>query len=369
LFHRADIRVRVGQKETEPPIQVCYCFDWTTDDIERELRFTGNTTIPERIKTKIQQGFCHCESMNPQGSCCLGSVNRAAKEIRAKLERLPGAEVYTAPAACALEPRTRERNAFVATLGAAFTAVLSSACCWLPLLLIAFGFSAAGVGSFFEQYRLYSLTATFALLGIAWYFTHRTPIWRFWPQLRGKSVPVPAVEACCTSEAAPVSAHSCCSTEQESKPVAVHSCCGVEPGTEPEDYSALQGTATASQQAPRRFKVLRFNHGMLWIATIMIVLFALFPHWTRLLLSAGNPTAAVNPDDQLQIVLELKGMTCEGCAPLVEKALRAVPGASAATVSYEKSQAVVFMPKGQHVPRKALLQVVRQAGYDAQVKK
>jgi copper chaperone CopZ len=110
---------------------------------------------------------------------------------------------------------------------------------------------------------------------------------------------------------------------------------------------------------------------MLWMATVMIVLFALFPQWIGLLLggAGSNPTAAVNPDDQQQIVIELKGMTCEGCAPTVEKVLRGVPGVSGATVSYEKSQAVVFVPKGQEVPRDAILQAVRQAGYEAQIQK
>jgi hypothetical protein len=42
---------------------------------------------------------------------------------------------------------------------------------------------------------------------------------------------------------------------------------------------------------------------------------------------------------------------------------------SGATVSYEKSQAVVFVPKGQEVPRDAILQAVRQAGYSATLKK
>lgn len=163
-FHREDLRVRVGQKETEPPILVCYCFDWTTDDIERELRLTGTTTIPDRIKRKVQQGFCQCETRNPQGSCCLGNVNKAVKEVRAKLTLLPevpagqphhngqGTTAATGPAIPA-QGSQREKGAFLATLGAVFTAIMGSACCWLPLLLIAFGFSAAGVGAFFEQYR------------------------------------------------------------------------------------------------------------------------------------------------------------------------------------------------------------------------
>jgi hypothetical protein len=80
-FLRSDLRVHVGQKSTEPPIQVCYCFDWTKGDIEREIRLTSTTTIPDRIKEKIQQGFCHCETMNPQGTCCLGNVNKAVRQI------------------------------------------------------------------------------------------------------------------------------------------------------------------------------------------------------------------------------------------------------------------------------------------------
>lgn len=365
-FVRSDLRVRVGQKETEPPIQVCYCFDWTTDDIERELRLTGTTTIPDRIKQKVQQGFCHCETMNPQGSCCLGNVNRAVQEVRAKLTRPVGGAAVphhcndqetSAGTGSAVFPQLgggKERGAFLATLGAVFTAILGSACCWLPLLLIAFGFSAAGVGSFFEQYRPYFLTATFALLGVAWYFTYRASTGRAWARWRGKPAPTPAVEACCAPEVLSAAAHSCCATE---------------PAPEPESCCAPGAKAGAGQAARRRFTVRQFNQVMLWMATLLIVLFALFPHWIGLLLggAGSNPTAAVNPDDQQQIVLELKGMTCEGCAPIAEKAIRGVPGVSAASVNYEKSEAVVSVPKGQEVPRDAILQAVRQAGYQARI--
>lgn len=362
-FHRSDIRVRVGQKATEPPLEVCYCFDWTTDDIKRELRLTGTTTIPDRIKLKVQQGFCQCETMNPQGSCCLGNVNKAVKEVRAELALLPGGApgqpqhngqgmaAERVPAVPAKGGRKKEKGAFLATLGAVFTAMMGSACCWLPLLLIAFGFSAAGVGSFFDHYRPYFLTATFALLGVAWYFTYRTAIHWAWARLMGKPAPVPAVEACCASEATPAAAHPCCATEPEPEPA---DCCAAH-------------AQTAAGPTRRRFTMRQFNQVMLWMATIMILLFALFPHWIGLLLGGGgsNSTAGVSPDEQQQIVLQLKGMTCEGCAPTVEKALRGVAGVSAATVSYDKAQAVVLVPKAQEVPRDAILQAVRQAGYEA----
>ena len=110
----------------------------------------------------------------------------------------------------------------------------------------------------------------------------------------------------------------------------------------------------------------QFNQVMLGMATLVIVLFALFPQWIGLFLGGGgHSTAAVNPDDQQPLVLEIKGMTCQGCAAMVETALRGVPGVSAASVNYEKSEAVVLVPKGRAVPRAALLRAVQQAGYVA----
>jgi len=376
-FHRADIRVRVGQKETTPPIQVCYCFDWTTDDIERELRLTGATTIPERIKRMVQQGYCQCETMNPQGSCCLGNVNKAVKEVRAKLAVLP-APTLSSPnlregrvgAAPAKRGPMKERGALLATLGAVFTAIMGTACCWLPLLLIAFGFSAAGIGSFFEQYRPYFLTATFALLTIAWYFTYRAAIWRAWARLQGKPVPDSPVESCCTSEVTSTPAHSCCATEPEPKPTSTHSCCGSESELEPEDCCASGARTVAGQPARRRFTMRQFNLLMLWMATVMIVLFALFPQWVGLLLGGGgNSTVAVNPEDRHQIVLQLKGMTCEGCATVIQQTLRKVPGVSQVQVNYGRSEAVVNFDPCCPVQPEALIQAVQKAGYTAQLKK
>jgi hypothetical protein len=49
--------------------------------------------------------------------------------------------------------QSSEKKARLATLRAVVTSIVASACCWLPLLLIAFGFSAAGIGSIFEEYR------------------------------------------------------------------------------------------------------------------------------------------------------------------------------------------------------------------------
>jgi copper chaperone CopZ len=374
-YTRSQLKVPVGVKERAGDRPLCYCFGHSVASIKEELRTKGRSDALEDIRAKMKNPGCRCETENPSGSCCLGNVAKGIKIAQEELNMhnaearatanptvLRGAETDqthhnsqgAAPSDPAWESQAKAKGAFVATLGAVFTAIMGSACCWLPLLLIAFGFSAAGVGNFFEQYRPYFLTATFILLGIAWYFTYRATIRRAWAHLLGKRTPAPAVEACCAGEAPAAATHSCCATE---------------PGPEPAECCA-PGAKTAVGSARRRFTMRQLNQVMLWLATVMIVLFALFPHWIGLFLGGGgNPTAAVNPDDQQRIVLELKGMTCKGCAPIVEKAIRGVPGVSAASVNYEKSEAVVFVAKGQKVPRDAILQAVHETGYSATFRK
>jgi copper chaperone CopZ len=246
----------------------------------------------------------------------------------------------------------REKGAWLATGGAFFTAIVGSACCWLPLLLIAFGFSAAGVGNFFEQYRPYPLTATFALLGLAWYLIYRTALQRAWRRRMGKQGPSPAVEACCASESLTASTHSCCPNEPN--PV---DCCS------PQTRSA--------SGVRQRFLIRQFNLVMLWVATVVILLFALFPQWVGLILgsSGTQPTETTTPADEQQVVLKLDGMTCEGCAATVQQALRKVPGVIHVEVNYTRSEALVTTDKCCSPSLDPLIRAVRDAGYDAQVKK
>ncbi len=73
-FEKADLRVRVGLKETEDPIPICYCFDVTQERIRDEIRETGTSKVANRIKAEVQAGRCACERKNPSGQCCLGNV-------------------------------------------------------------------------------------------------------------------------------------------------------------------------------------------------------------------------------------------------------------------------------------------------------
>ena len=80
---KADVRVRVGLKESEDPVPICYCFGFTAGMVKEEIRTTGRCTIPERITAEVKAGHCACEIRNPQGSCCLGNMTTVVKRLLA----------------------------------------------------------------------------------------------------------------------------------------------------------------------------------------------------------------------------------------------------------------------------------------------
>lgn len=46
---------------------ICYCFNYTESDIEKDLLGHGTSTIAERIKAEKRSGGCHCRTKNPEG--------------------------------------------------------------------------------------------------------------------------------------------------------------------------------------------------------------------------------------------------------------------------------------------------------------
>jgi hypothetical protein len=80
-FSTEDLRVRVGLKEKDDPVPLCYCFGFDERQVREEIAATGATTVPQRISALIKQGLCACEARNPSGACCLGEVNRAARRL------------------------------------------------------------------------------------------------------------------------------------------------------------------------------------------------------------------------------------------------------------------------------------------------
>jgi len=86
LFRKEDLAVKVGIKEPkDPAVPACYCFGWTPEKIRAEVQATGKSTVVDQIKTQVKAGNCYCEVTNPQGSCCLGNVQRAVQLAKQKL--------------------------------------------------------------------------------------------------------------------------------------------------------------------------------------------------------------------------------------------------------------------------------------------
>lgn len=309
-FVRTDVKVRIGQKETSSPRPLCYCFGHTVEEIEEDVRKKGSSQIPDEITQKCRQGLDRCEETNPHGSCCLGDVRQVLKTAQARYEtgRPEGHD-------------SRMDGGTLAQFGASVSAVVASACCWLPLLLLAVGVSDGALSATFEAWRPVLLLVTFLLLGLAFCFTYR----------RTKVAPISASglgaagTACCATSGADVKAAACCPP----------------PGT-------------------RGFTLRNFNKVMLWVVTIFVLAFAFFPNYVGYLLGGGGALAARHDLDK--VVVKIDGMTCEACAAKIENALRNVTGVSAAEVNYEKAEAVVGVARGHQVPRAAILAAIGGAG-------
>ena len=83
LIRKQQLRTRVGVKETEDPIPVCYCFEFTAAQIADDVRQHGRSAIRDYIQEQVRAGRCQCETTNPAGRCCLGDVGRLIGQTRA----------------------------------------------------------------------------------------------------------------------------------------------------------------------------------------------------------------------------------------------------------------------------------------------
>ena len=46
---------------------ICYCFDYTASDIERDIIENQKSTIMEKILAAKKEGGCDCAVKNPKG--------------------------------------------------------------------------------------------------------------------------------------------------------------------------------------------------------------------------------------------------------------------------------------------------------------
>ena len=92
----------------------------------------------------------------------------------------------------------------------------------------------------------------------------------------------------------------------------------------------------------------------------MAVLFLFFPSYVGAFLGGDGKTVT---DNMNRAVINVEGMTCEGCSAIVAKAIRTVPGVLAVDVNYEKGEAIVGTEICCPVPKEQIFASLRDAGY------
>ncbi len=275
-------------------------------------RFLGSPTIqvdgvdiePE-ARDRVDYAFS-CRTYQGEGVPARAMVAAALREAAggAGTGAPVGNRGRPAPASDPDGTPTGERAGLWAAGGSVISAVAASACCWIPLSLIALGISAGGVSAWFEKYRLLFLGVTAVLLGTGFYFVYfRTPV-------------------------------------------------------------CAPGSACAAPNP----KLRRFNRVMLWVATVVVIVSATFPNYVSFLLAGSASAEATVPAGELATLnLRIEGMTCDGCATIVRSALGDVPGVRSAWAGYPEAEARVGFDPASPPSFEALLGAVEQAGYRAEI--
>ncbi len=186
------------------------------------------------------------------------------------------------------------------TIASILTAGLASICCIGPIAAAAVGVSAFGAAAVLEQWRPYLLALTALMLGIAFYRAYRRP-----------------------------------SGEQ----------CACNP---------------AGAWNRKR---------MVWIVTAIVVPLAAFPYYSQyvwgFVAAADSPALAATEGAQrtATLILEVEGMTCEGCARGIETRLAREPGVLEAKVDYPSKAARIRYVPGETSPEQ-ISEVIRSLGYE-----
>ncbi len=186
------------------------------------------------------------------------------------------------------------------TVASVLTAGLASICCIGPIVALALGAGAFGAAAALESWRPYLLGLTAFMLGLAFYRAYRRPG-------------------------------------------------GAECGCSPAAVS-------------RRKR-------MVWVLTAIVVPLAAFPYYSQyvwgFVAAADSPALAATKGAQqtATLVLEVEGMTCEGCARGIEATLAREPGVVKAKVDYPSKTARIEYAPEKTSPKK-LVEVIRSLGYE-----
>lgn len=304
-FGKSQLRVSLGVKESSGERPLCYCFGHSVATIKDELRIKGKSEALDDIRRKIKDPGCRCEVTNPSGTCCLGDVGRGIEVAESEIQQG--------------EPPTGRLGA-ITRLGAVLAAMLASSCCWLPLALLAFGVSGAGVAGAMEAYRPAFIALTCGFLAAAFYLTYR-------PRKA-----VPSAESGCGPS------HDCCVTE--------------------------------GQGRLRNSTPLAASKVMLWAATTFAIAFMCFPKYVGTLASwrgTSDVSGRADTTATTTTVFAVEGMNCAGCSVSVAAAVKGVPGVLDAQVDYAKKRATVKTEACCPLRSEAVLRTLKEAGYGGRV--
>jgi copper chaperone CopZ len=316
-FLKFQLRVPVGVKEKLGDRPLCYCFGHSVASIKDEFRTKGHSDALQDIQAKMKDPGCRCETENPSGACCLGSVTKGVKIAQ---EELTTNDSEIGPATTP-DRSSSNRGELIAKFGTVFSAIMASACCWLPLLLLAAGVSGVGIAATLETYRPLFIVVTFGFLAAAFYFTYRP------------------------KNAASDAGHGCCPPASAAEGIASIDCCD----------SAQKG----------RFSMMAMNKVMLWGVTVLAVAFLLFPNYVGFLLANRDTASETVAESPLvtNTTIAIDGMTCEGCAVALESRLKDMPGVLNARVDYSKKQAILTTESCCPIPKDDILKVIRESGF------
>lgn len=197
-------------------------------------------------------------------------------------------------------------NVFVG--GAMFAAFVSSLCCVLPLIAAIFGLGAFGAGAIFETVGCPMIVISLAAMAFGFYRVYFRR------------------EECAEGE-------TC-----ETKPVSI------------------------------------INKIFLWVGAVVIVVFALAPYYTGYIAAAitspnlpvveSAPVVATEePAAKETIVLQVRGMTCEGCEAHIEVPLRKLQGVISADADYKQHTVTIVYDSAKTTVEK-IKEAILATGYE-----
>ena len=202
----------------------------------------------------------------------------------------------------------KNENVFIG--GAVFAAIASSLCCVLPFVAVVFGLGAFGAASAFETLRPYLLALAFAALAFNFYRVYFRR------------------EACAEGQS-----------------------CATKP-------------------------VNKINQLFLWAGVLVILTFAFAPYYTGYLAAAVSKPQQPSTDTTMPasaemesqasktVVIDVEGMTCEGCAAHINETLKKLNGVVSAEADYPKKNVkVVFNPK--QITLAQIKKAIVEIGYKA----